>query len=119
MLRSAGIPARPVTNYDSGHDTDGNKSLDYYWKADGTVDAARNRDSIWNFHVWCDAWMKRPDRLGQDGWQAVDATPQEESDGAYQCGPASHSAVKGDVGGNYDVDFVYAEVRNGPQNSDQ
>jgi len=29
-----------------------------------------------------------------DGWQAVDSTPQEESDGAYQMGPASIKLVK-------------------------
>lgn len=36
-----------------------------------------------NFHCWNDVWMKRPDLpLGYDGWQVVDATPQETSDGA-------------------------------------
>jgi len=110
MLRCSGIPARPITNFDSGHDTDANKVLDYYFKADGTFDDAATDDSIWNYHVWCDAWMKRPDQAAQDGWQAVDATPQEQSVGAYQCGPASHAAVKCNLGGDYDVDFVYAEV---------
>ena len=39
-------------------------------------------DSIWNFHVWNDVWMSRPDLpVGYGGWQAVDATPQESSDG--------------------------------------
>lgn len=110
MLRCVGIPARPVSNFDSGHDADANKFMDYYFKTDGTFDDASTRDSIWNFHVWCDAWMKRPDQTGRDGWQAVDATPQELSAGAFQCGPASLAAVKGNLGGEYDVDFVYAEV---------
>jgi hypothetical protein len=40
------------------------------------------RDSIWNFHVWNDVWMSRPDLpRGYGGWQAIDATPQEASDG--------------------------------------
>ena len=40
------------------------------------------RDSIWNFHVWNDVWMERPDLpSGYGGWQAIDATPQEESGG--------------------------------------
>ena len=35
-----------------------------------------------NFHVWNEAWFKRPDLpAGHDGWQAVDATPQERSEG--------------------------------------
>ena len=35
-----------------------------------------------NFHVWNEVWMARPD-LGKDynGWQAIDATPQELSGG--------------------------------------
>ena len=48
-----------------------------------------------NFHVWNDAWMARPLLPeGYGGWQAVDATPQEESQGKFQCGPASVAAVK-------------------------
>jgi hypothetical protein len=35
-----------------------------------------------NFHVWNDIWMARPDLpKGYGGWQAIDATPQEASDG--------------------------------------
>lgn len=35
-----------------------------------------------NFHVWNDCWMARPDLpTGYGGWQAVDATPQETSEG--------------------------------------
>ena len=110
MLRCAGIPARPLTNYDSGHDGNANKLIDYDYEKIGGVWTITYADSIWNFHVWCDAWMSRPDRTGCDGWQAVDGTPQETSGGAYQCGPAPTSAVKANAGGNYDVDFVYAEV---------
>jgi len=56
--------------------------------------------------------MKRKD-LGEAyaGWQIIDATPQEESDGQYRCGPTSQSAVrKGMVDLPYDGPFVYAEV---------
>lgn len=32
--------------------------------------------------MWNDCWMKRPDLpSGFDGWQVVDATPQETSSG--------------------------------------
>lgn len=31
---------------------------------------------------------------GNDGWQVVDATPQELSSGLFRCGPASVASVK-------------------------
>lgn len=36
-----------------------------------------------NFHVWNEVWMKRSDLPGDvhDGWQVLDATPQETSQG--------------------------------------
>jgi len=41
-----------------------------------------SNDSIWNFHVWNDVWMARPNLpSGYGGWQAVDSTPQETSEG--------------------------------------
>jgi transglutaminase 1 len=56
--------------------------------------------------------MKRGD-LGEDydGWQVIDATPQELSDEMYRCGPTPVLAVKlGEVMRPYDTAFVYAEV---------
>lgn len=45
------------------------------------------------------------------GWQVVDATPQEMSDGIYRCGPAPVRAIKlGEILRPYDCNFVYAEV---------
>lgn len=43
-------------------------------------------DSVWNFHVWNEVWMSRPDidRM-YGGWQAIDATPQESSGGMNIC----------------------------------
>ena len=44
-------------------------------------------------------------------FQVIDATPQEESDNKYQCGPCSVEAVRrGDVGLGYDGAFVFSEV---------
>lgn len=38
-----------------------------------------------NFHVWNDVWMARPDLpKGYGGWQAIDATPQEASEGRFK-----------------------------------
>ena len=45
-----------------------------------------------------------------NGWQVVDGTPQEISDGKFQCGPAPRSRIKNNQGGDFDVDFVFAEV---------
>ena len=55
-------------------------------------------------------WMMRPDLHGRDGWQILDGTPQEMSGGYYQCGPASLRRVNNNSGGDYDTDFVRAEV---------
>lgn len=57
--------------------------------------------------------MKRPDLEpgDYDGWNVIDATPQEMSDDVYRCGPTSVKAVKrGEVLKPYDAAFVYAEV---------
>ena len=80
--------------------------------------------------------MERPDLEPGDygGWQSIDATPQEESDGMYRynsstdpifflyihyyilklffrCGPASVAAVKrGEVKKSFDTAFTFAEV---------
>lgn len=48
---------------------------------------------------------------GYGGWQIIDATPQEESESVYRCGPASVEAVRrGEVGFQYDTPFVYSEI---------
>ncbi|KAM4705111.1 protein-glutamine gamma-glutamyltransferase 4 [Rhinophrynus dorsalis] len=112
VLRCIGIPARCVTNFQSAHDTEENLKVDMYYNVNGEKLEELNSDSIWNFHVWNDAWMKRPDLPnGYDGWQALDATPQEPSEGVFQCGPCSLTAIKnGDVYLPYDGKFVFAEV---------
>ncbi|KAF6035097.1 TGM1 [Bugula neritina] len=112
VFRAIGIPARPVTNFLSAHDTDGSLTIDCHYNSDGEPLTELNRDSVWNFHVWTEAWMTRPDlKLGYGGWQAVDSTPQETSDGVYRAGPASVAAIKnGDVGTLYDTPFLFAEV---------
>lgn len=80
--RALGLPARSITNFASAHDTHSSLTIDYFFDDDLEVIERLNSDSIWNFHVWNEVWMKRED-LGEkyNGWQAVDATPQEESDG--------------------------------------
>ncbi|XP_076656621.1 transglutaminase isoform X2 [Halictus rubicundus] len=112
VCRTLGLPCRVVTNYSSAHDTQSSLTVDYFVDAEGSVMEELNSDSIWNFHVWNEVWMKRLD-LSPDcsGWQAIDATPQELSEDAYRCGPASVAAVKkGEVLRPYDNAFLFAEV---------
>uniref|UniRef100_A0A3Q3LQG3 protein-glutamine gamma-glutamyltransferase n=1 Tax=Mastacembelus armatus TaxID=205130 RepID=A0A3Q3LQG3_9TELE len=112
FLRCLGIPARVITNFNSAHDNGGNLKTDLIFKSDGSQDRRSTRDSIWNFHCWNEAFMVRPDLPpGLSGWQVVDSTPQETSDGFYRCGPASVTAIKeGLLCHPFDLGFVFAEV---------
>ncbi|XP_008068130.1 protein-glutamine gamma-glutamyltransferase 5 isoform X2 [Carlito syrichta] len=112
VMRCLGIPTRVITNFDSGHDTDGNLIIDEYYDSTGRILMNRKKDTIWNFHVWNECWMARKDLPpGYGGWQVLDATPQEMSNGLYCCGPASVRAIKeGEVDLNYDTPFVFSMV---------
>ena len=99
VCRALGIPCRSVTNFISAHDTNQSLTIDRFFDAEGEeidtadklavsglgrsdMDMVTLNDSIWNFHVWNDVWLTRPDLpKGYGGWQAIDATPQEASDG--------------------------------------
>ena len=86
-----------MTNYSSAHDTDVTCTIDKYFDEDGNeITKKYTEDMIWNYHVWNDVWMARPDlpkgefrmdydgiAKGYDGWQHIDATPQEESEGNF------------------------------------
>ncbi|GAB1598777.1 hemocyte protein-glutamine gamma-glutamyltransferase-like, partial [Argonauta hians] len=111
-LRALGIPARSVTNFSSAHDTDVSVTVDQFFNELGEPEPHMNDDSVWNFHVWNEAFMARSDLPdGYGGWQACDSTPQETSDGIYSCGPCPVKAIKlGDVNTKYDAPFIFAEV---------
>ncbi|KAM9552590.1 coagulation factor XIII A chain-like [Salvelinus alpinus] len=117
FLRCLGIPARVITNFNSAHDNTGNIITDLVFNSVGNqleLNERLTRDSIWNYHCWNEAYLSRLDlpadqNLG--GWQVVDSTPQETSDGYYRCGPCSVKAIKeGMLGYQFDGPFVFAEV---------
>ncbi|KAI4573055.1 hypothetical protein MJG53_012893 [Ovis ammon polii x Ovis aries] len=112
VMRCLGIPTRVITNFNSGHDTDGNLIIDEYYDNTGRILENKKKDSVWNFHVWNECWMARNDLPpGFGGWQVLDATPQETSNGLYCCGPASVRAIKeGEVDLNYDTAFAFSMV---------
>ncbi|KAG8565498.1 hypothetical protein GDO81_012879 [Engystomops pustulosus] len=112
VMRSLGIPTRVVTNFDSAHDTNNNLIIDEYYDPTGKKLEKESHDSIWNFHVWCECWMARKDLPpGYGGWQVLDPTPQETSNGIYCCGPASVRAIKeGELHLHHDGPFVFSMV---------
>ena len=76
----------------SAHDTNSSLTVDKFFTAEGDEieggPDGDSHDSIWNFHVWNDVWMARPDLpSGFGGWQAIDSTPQEESDSKKRISP--------------------------------
>uniref|UniRef100_A0A2A4JKA1 protein-glutamine gamma-glutamyltransferase n=1 Tax=Heliothis virescens TaxID=7102 RepID=A0A2A4JKA1_HELVI len=112
ICRALGIPCRPVSGYDAAHDSQGSLTIDIIKDDQGNTLEEFTRDSVWNYHVWNEVWMDRPD-LGPEygGWQALDSTPQETSEDMFRCGPASLRAVRdGELQRPYDAGYVFAEV---------
>uniref|UniRef100_A0A3Q1HB60 Transglutaminase-like domain-containing protein n=1 Tax=Anabas testudineus TaxID=64144 RepID=A0A3Q1HB60_ANATE len=111
VMRVLGIPSRVVTIYNAAHDTDATLEIEEFYTSKGEKLNMSN-DSIWNFHVWVECWMRRPDLGAEfDGWQVVDPTPQERSNGMFVCGPCPVAAIQQkrfDV--QYDAAFIYASV---------
>uniref|UniRef100_A0A8C7YEA6 Transglutaminase-like domain-containing protein n=1 Tax=Oryzias sinensis TaxID=183150 RepID=A0A8C7YEA6_9TELE len=115
FMRSLGIPCRVITNFNSAHDNTGNLKTELIFKPDGTPDRRNTRDSIWNYHCWCEAFMKRSDLPPKyTGWQVVDATPQETSDGRdlVCCQCHFHNSKQGFQVGKQDKNQIEPTVEN-------
>ena len=108
-MRSIGIPSRPVTTYESGHDKGRDGFVDKY-RITRRIDDENLSDRIWNYHVWTECWMSRNSSSNEGDWQVVDGTPQEPSDGKFQCGPARRTAVRQGLNEPFDTLFVHGEV---------
>ncbi|XP_054655733.1 protein-glutamine gamma-glutamyltransferase 5-like isoform X2 [Dunckerocampus dactyliophorus] len=111
VMRVLGIPTRVVTVFNAAHDGDGNLIAEEFYSSTGER-LGLSKDSVWNFHVWVECWMRRPDLgPGFDGWQVVDPTPQEKSAGMYRCGPCPVAAIRARcLSAAYDAAFIYASV---------
>ena len=48
VLRCVGIPARPVTNFESAHDANFNRAIDFYFDLNNEVVEEKSGDSIWS-----------------------------------------------------------------------
>ncbi|XP_061657142.1 protein-glutamine gamma-glutamyltransferase 5-like isoform X2 [Syngnathoides biaculeatus] len=111
VMRVLGIPSRVVTVFNAAHDCDGNLITEEFYSSTGKR-LGLSKDSVWNFHVWVECWMRRPDIGAKyDGWQVVDPTPQEKSAGVYRCGPCPVAAIRRRcLRIPYDSAFIYASV---------
>lgn len=120
LLRTAGIPARPVssqlTAIDNDGPPDGHIDLYYDWNPATlkyTRNFAKHADKFWNYHVWTEAWMKRADLTGGDGWQVLDATSQTKGVGLKRIGPASRELNRDSATPpalDYDAGFMWSSA---------
>ncbi|XP_023655948.1 coagulation factor XIII A chain-like isoform X2 [Paramormyrops kingsleyae] len=112
ILRCLGIPSRTVTGYKSAHDNNGNLKTNIIVDQSGRLNMDCTTDSIWSYHCWNEVYMARPDLpVGFGGWQVVDSTPQDNTDGFRRCGPAPVYAIKqGMICYPFDAPYMFSEV---------
>lgn len=122
LLRTAGIPARPVSSFLTAIDNDApvDGHIDLYFSYNAATkkfsrNFAKETDRYWNYHVWTEAWMTRPDlTAGDNGWQVIDATSQAGGPGLTRIGPASREQIRAAAtppAGAYDAGFMWSSAR--------
>ncbi|RWS09363.1 annulin-like protein, partial [Dinothrombium tinctorium] len=104
MLRVLGIPSRPVTVSFAGVDFDKDLTIDYekswWW---GTLKPKDDKNYKWNFHVWVQASMQRPDMGSKySGWQEIDPS--------YAKGPVSQRSLIESEINSTDLAYFYAAI---------
>jgi len=114
LMRTLGIASRQLFTFGSGHESPvgGHYShvIENKYDERGSY-IGSSGGSVWNFHSWNEIWLNSRSDGVDNGWQAIDGTPQERSDGAYRMGPTSVTAVKERKETlPYDVPFVVSEV---------
>jgi hypothetical protein len=76
-------------------------------------------DSSWNFHVWNEVYIVRPDLMAPYNalsWQCLDASPMVETDskddyaGKKMFGPCPTAALKMGIDLNHDFRYMYSAV---------
>lgn len=86
-----------MTCYEAVHDASSSFVVDYHFRPDGQPLEEIN-DSVWNFHVWNEAWIRPsiPSAYSfNDEWQAFDATPRESGEGPVPAaGPVPLKSIR-------------------------
>ncbi|XP_052830585.1 annulin-like isoform X2 [Octopus bimaculoides] len=113
FCRALGIPARVVTSFQSNHDMNTYRLGHHYLTKPDSLKRLPHltRQSIWNFHVWMDAWILRPDLPSGHGWHAVEPTPKKLEFGRNVYGPTPLSLIKeANIGTGYDVNNFFHDL---------
>ncbi|KAF0990143.1 hypothetical protein HZS_7251, partial [Henneguya salminicola] len=82
MCRNVGIVSKSVSGFAIGHDNDKDGYITRYIDAE-TSNLLPTSEYSWNFHAWNNVLLNRQNSI----WQHLDGTPQERSQGIFQCGP--------------------------------
>jgi len=114
MMRTIGIPSRQLFTFGSGHESPEGGVYHHYIEQKYDTNGrylGMAHGSVWNFHSWNDIWLNSRKDNAPNGWQALDGTPQELSEGSYQMGPGALSAIiSRQETYPYDIPFVVSEV---------
>ncbi|KAI6219488.1 Protein-glutamine gamma-glutamyltransferase K [Aphelenchoides fujianensis] len=103
FLRALGICCRTITCVECVHDVEMPLIVDraFVRSDDGVsfVPMKQNEDAeweaTWTFHLWVELFARRPDLPdGFGGWQVLDPTPQESTEGRFFYGQMNTDTVR-------------------------